>query len=123
MGPDPIGTILGQIITFSDCARMWVGVPLRHDKSIKVRIYGKEGETAAAVACLRRKKKNPDLSIHDNCGHWPTVGSCPIAGADRIVVLKEGKVEECGTPDELTASDGFYKKMRDLQQNALGWNL
>ena len=35
----------------------------------------------------------------------------------------EGKVEECGTPDELTASNGFYKKMRDLQQNALGWNL
>ena len=46
-----------------------------------------------------------------------------VAGADRIVVLKEGKVDECGTPAELTASGGFYKKMRDLQQNALGWNL
>lgn len=46
-----------------------------------------------------------------------------VAGADRIVVLKEGKVDECGTPAELTASGGFYKKMRDLQQNALSWNL
>lgn len=46
-----------------------------------------------------------------------------VAGADRIVVLKEGKVDECGTPAELTASGGFYKNMRDLQQNALSWNL
>lgn len=46
-----------------------------------------------------------------------------VAGADRIVVLKEGKVDECGTPAELTVSGGFYKKMKDLQQNALGWNL
>ena len=46
-----------------------------------------------------------------------------VAGADRIVILRDGKVDECGTPAELTASGGFYKKMRDLQQNALGWNL
>ncbi|MBR3659488.1 MAG: ABC transporter ATP-binding protein [Bacteroidaceae bacterium] len=46
-----------------------------------------------------------------------------VAGADRIVVLKEGKVDECGTPAELTASGGFYKKMKDLQQGALNWNL
>jgi len=46
-----------------------------------------------------------------------------VAGADNIVVLKDGKVDECGTPAELTASGGFYKKMKDLQQNALGWNL
>ena len=46
-----------------------------------------------------------------------------VAGADKIVVLKDGKVNECGTPSELTASGGFYKKMQDLQQGALGWNL
>ena len=46
-----------------------------------------------------------------------------VAGADKIVVLKEGKVDECGTPSELTASGGFYKKMQDLQQSAMGWNL
>ena len=28
MGPDPIGTIWGQIITFSDCATFGVGVLL-----------------------------------------------------------------------------------------------
>ena len=45
-----------------------------------------------------------------------------VAGADKIVVLKEGRVTECGTPADLTASGGFYKKMQDLQQGALGWN-
>jgi len=46
-----------------------------------------------------------------------------VAGADRIIVLKDGKVDECGTPAELTVSGGFYKKMSDLQQGALDWNL
>ncbi|MCR5193022.1 MAG: ABC transporter ATP-binding protein, partial [Bacteroidales bacterium] len=46
-----------------------------------------------------------------------------VAGADKIVVLKEGRVAECGSPADLTASGGFYKKMQDLQQGALGWNL
>lgn len=44
-----------------------------------------------------------------------------VAGADKIVVLKEGKVQECGTPAELSASGGFYKRMKDIQQGALEW--
>ena len=31
MGPDPIGTILSQILTFSDCGTFGVGVLLRHE--------------------------------------------------------------------------------------------
>ncbi len=46
-----------------------------------------------------------------------------VAGADKIVVLKEGKVEEWGTPAALAASGGFYKRMRDIQQGALEWNI
>ncbi len=46
-----------------------------------------------------------------------------VAGADKIVVLREGKVEECGTPAELMASGGFYKRMQDIQQGALEWNI
>lgn len=45
------------------------------------------------------------------------------AGADKIVVLKEGKVDECGSPSELTSSGGFYKRMKDLQGSALEWNI
>ncbi|MBQ8959107.1 MAG: ABC transporter ATP-binding protein [Bacteroidales bacterium] len=46
-----------------------------------------------------------------------------VAGADKIVVLKEGKVEESGSPASLTASGGFYKRMQDIQRNALEWNI
>lgn len=46
-----------------------------------------------------------------------------VAGADKIVILKDGKVEECGSPSKLTASGGFYKRMQDLQNNALEWNI
>jgi ATP-binding cassette subfamily B protein len=46
-----------------------------------------------------------------------------VAGADKIVVLKEGMVDECGTPAGLVASGGFYKRMRDIQQGALEWNI
>ncbi len=46
-----------------------------------------------------------------------------VAGADKIVVLKDGRVEECGSPSELMASGGFYKRMQDLQQGALEWNI
>lgn len=46
-----------------------------------------------------------------------------VAGADKIVILKDGKVEESGTPSQLTASGGFYKRMQDLQNNALEWNI
>ncbi|MCR5351396.1 MAG: ABC transporter ATP-binding protein/permease [Bacteroidales bacterium] len=46
-----------------------------------------------------------------------------VAGADKIVVLKEGRVAESGTPAELLASGGFYKQMQDIQQNAMDWKL
>ena len=46
-----------------------------------------------------------------------------VAGADKIVILKDGKVEENGSPSQLTASGGFYKRMQDLQNNALEWNI
>ncbi len=46
-----------------------------------------------------------------------------VAGADKIVILKDGKVEEYGSPSKLTTSGGFYKRMQDLQNNALEWNI
>ncbi|MCR5049759.1 MAG: ABC transporter ATP-binding protein/permease [Paludibacteraceae bacterium] len=46
-----------------------------------------------------------------------------VSGADKIVVLENGKVSEIGTPTELTQSGGFYKRMQDIQQNTLKWQL
>lgn len=38
-----------------------------------------------------------------------------LAGADRILVLDHGKVEEFGTPEELYEKNGLYRRIYDLQ--------
>ncbi len=38
-----------------------------------------------------------------------------IAGADKIVVIKDGKSDEQGAPEELKRQNGFYQKMLSLQ--------
>lgn len=38
-----------------------------------------------------------------------------VSGADKIVVLEEGKVSECGTPQELYLQNGTYTRMAKLQ--------
>lgn len=44
-----------------------------------------------------------------------------VDGADRIVVLKDGKVAEKGTPAELREKDGIYRRMLDMQRTSLEW--
>ena len=46
-----------------------------------------------------------------------------VAGADKIVVLSGGKVQQEGAPVALLKEGGFYKDMLSLQNAALGWNL
>lgn len=36
--------------------------------------------------------------------------------ADKIIVLKDGTIAECGTHDELIAQDGYYREVYDLQR-------
>jgi ABC-type multidrug transport system fused ATPase/permease subunit len=38
-----------------------------------------------------------------------------IRNADKIIVLDSGKIVEEGTHDELTAKNGVYKRLCDLQ--------
>ena len=46
-----------------------------------------------------------------------------VAGADKIVLISEGKVAEEGTYNQLITENGMYKKMVDLQTLSSTWNL
>jgi ATP-binding cassette subfamily B protein len=40
-----------------------------------------------------------------------------VSGADRILVMEDGKIAEMGTPSELMALGGIYRRIRDMQQS------
>lgn len=46
-----------------------------------------------------------------------------VAGADKIVVLSDGKVAETGTPDELMKKDGIFAHMSKLQTQGQTWSV
>ena len=46
-----------------------------------------------------------------------------IAGADQIIVLKDGHVAENGSPDELMEKNGIFAHMSRLQTEAAGWRI
>ena len=46
-----------------------------------------------------------------------------VAGADKIVVLADGRVAEQGTPAELQERNGIYSHMVELQNRSQNWVL
>ena len=46
-----------------------------------------------------------------------------IANADKIIVLDGGKVVEQGSPEELLANNGIFKRMVDLQKMSDAWEI
>lgn len=46
-----------------------------------------------------------------------------VEAADKIVVLADGKVAEEGSPAELMAKGGIYRRMVELQQQSAQWSL
>ena len=46
-----------------------------------------------------------------------------VAGADHIVVLKDGCVDQQGTPQELMAEGGLFRHMVELQNESAQWQL
>lgn len=46
-----------------------------------------------------------------------------VRNADRIFVLKDGKVEESGTHDKLAEQNGLYAKMRQDYQTSVSWKV
>ena len=46
-----------------------------------------------------------------------------VAGADQIIVLKDGVVAEQGSSKELYAKNGIYTHMADLQAQGQSWTI
>lgn len=46
-----------------------------------------------------------------------------VAGADKIVVLKDGYVAEQGAPEKLLKDNGIFKHMVDLQTQSQSWTI
>lgn len=46
-----------------------------------------------------------------------------IAGANKIIVLDDGKLSDQGTHDELLSQNGLYAKLWHIQQESLGWSV
>nr|WP_314460405.1 TetR family transcriptional regulator [uncultured Clostridium sp.] len=46
-----------------------------------------------------------------------------VAQADKIVVLKDGRVAEEGSPEALYKKGGIYRHMTDLQNQSQNWSI
>ena len=46
-----------------------------------------------------------------------------LAGADRIVVLENGRVAQQGAPAQLMERGGLYRRMVELQRESARWKL
>ena len=72
-----------------------------------------ENETAVQEALSRLVKNKTVLIIAHRMR--------TVTGADKIVVLAEGKVAEEGTPEELYRKNGLYTHMVRLQSESQDW--
>lgn len=46
-----------------------------------------------------------------------------IAGADKVIVLENGRISETGSPNQLIRQNGLYRHLVELQQETANWSL
>lgn len=74
-----------------------------------------ENETAIQTALSRLIKDKTVLIIAHRMR--------TVSGADKIVVLKDGLVSECGSPEELYKKNGTFAHMVKLQTESESWKI
>ena len=47
----------------------------------------------------------------------------PLADADQIIVVDEGRIVQRGTHDQLMGEQGLYRDFVNLRREAAGWRL
>jgi ATP-binding cassette subfamily B protein len=111
------GTIVGERgVTLSGGQKQRVAIARTILKSPPIMIFDDslsavDTETDARIrAALSRRVKNATTII---IAHRIT----SISSADSVIVMDNGKIAEMGTPDELMARGGIYRRIRDMQQS------
>lgn len=46
-----------------------------------------------------------------------------VAGADKIVVLEDGRIIQQGNPQQLQEQEGLYRRLTELQRQSESWQL
>ena len=81
-----------------------------------MRIGGVDAFDAACEAAMESMIRNKTVLI---IAHRMRT----VAGADKIVVLENGKTVQQGSPAELMEQDGLYRHMVRIQQESADWTL
>lgn len=75
-----------------------------------------EATSALDVVSEKLVQEAIDRAIQDRTTFIVAHRLSTIRQADRIVVMKDGRLEEVGSYDELMARDGLFKEMQELQK-------
>ena len=114
--PAGVHTVIGtEGVYLSGGERQRIAIARAFLKNAPILILDVENETLIQMALSRLIRNKTVLIIAHRMR--------TVAGADKIVVMKDGAVAEQGAPGELYAKNGLYTHMVNLQTASRNWTL